>query len=86
MSATDLCGVLGSALILGSYLLLQMGRLGADSVAWPVANGLGAALVLVSLLANFNLGAFILECAWLLISVLGLVRTLRSRSSLEPDQ
>jgi hypothetical protein len=49
----------------------------ADQLAWPLLNGLGAALVLASLRVEFNLGAFILECFWLLISLVGLVRLLR---------
>jgi hypothetical protein len=49
----------------------------SDQVAWPVLNGLGAALVMASLLVEFNLGAFVLECFWLVISVIGLVRILR---------
>ena len=79
MSLHDLAGVLGSILIVGSYLLLQIGRLRPDQPAWPLANGFGAGLVLLSLLAEFNLGAFILECFWLLISAIGLVRVIRGR-------
>ena len=77
MALHDLAGILGSVLITGSYLLLQLGRMRADQVAWPLLNGLGAALVMASLLVEFNLGAFILECFWLLISLVGLVRLLR---------
>lgn len=77
MALHDLAGILGSVLITGSYLLLQLGRMRADQLAWPSLNGLGAALVMASLLVEFNLGAFILECFWLGISLVGLVRLLR---------
>ena len=77
MALHDLAGITGSVLIVGTYLLLQVGRMRSDQLAFPALNGLGAALVLVSLLVEFNLGAFILECFWLLISVVGLVRLLR---------
>ena len=77
MALHDLAGITGSVLIVGTYLLLQLGRMRSDQVAFPALNGLGAALVLASLLVQFNLGAFILECFWLLISVIGLVRLLR---------
>ena len=79
MPLHDLAGILGSILIVGSYLLLQIERLRVNQLAWPLANGLGAGLVLWSLLADFNLGAFILECFWLLISVIGLARIVRGR-------
>jgi len=77
MAQHDLAGILGSVLIVGSYLFLQLGRMRSDQVAFPVLNGLGAALVMASLLVEFNLGAFILECFWLLISLFGLIRILR---------
>ena len=79
MALHDFAGIIGSILIVGSYLLLQIGRLRVDQLAWPLANGLGAGLVLLSLLTEFNLGAFILECFWLVISAVGLVRVIRER-------
>lgn len=85
MSLADLSGILGSALIVGSYLALQLGRVRTDQLRWPVANGLGALLVLISLLSAFNLGAFVIECFWLAISLVGLWRVLRQRTSLDQD-
>ena len=35
---------------------------------------IGAALVLVSLIEDFNLGAMLIESFWLLVSVYGLMR------------
>jgi hypothetical protein len=70
----DFIGNIGVALILGSYLLVQLRRLPATGLANVTANGVGAALVLYSLLFDFNLSAFIIEAAWLVISGVGLVR------------
>lgn len=75
----DFIGNLGVALILGSYLLVQLRRLAATGLANVIANGVGAACVLYSLVFDFNLSAFIIEAVWLLISILGLVRILRER-------
>ena len=75
----DFIGNIGVALILGSYLLVQLRRLQATGLANVIANGIGAACVLYSLLFDFNLSAFIIEAVWLLISLLGLVRILRER-------
>jgi len=77
----DFIGNLGVALILGSYLLVQLRRLPATGLANVIANGTGAACVLYSLLFDFNLSAFIIEAAWLLISSVGLLRILRERRS-----
>jgi hypothetical protein len=73
----DFIGNLGVALILGSYLLVQLRRLPATGLANVSANGVGAACVLYSLFFDFNLSAFIIEAVWLVISLVGLVRILR---------
>lgn len=75
----DLVGNAGVILILGSYLLLQADRLRSDAIGYSGANGLGAFLILVSLYFEFNLSAFLIEAAWLLISLWGLARRLARR-------
>ena len=70
----DLLGMIGVVLILVSYLLLQLERLSATSFSYSATNGLGALLILVSLMYDFNLPAFIIEAFWLLISIYGVVR------------
>ncbi len=70
----DLVGILGVLLVLGSYLWLQLGRLRAESLVYSLANGLGAAGILVSLSFDFNLAAFLIEAAWLAVSLLGVLR------------
>jgi hypothetical protein len=68
----DLLGNIGVILVLGAYLLLQLGRLRPEQLVFSFANGLGAALILVSLSVDFNMSAFIIEAAWLVISVAGI--------------
>ncbi|MBT8085597.1 MAG: hypothetical protein HKN35_12820 [Woeseia sp.] len=77
----DFVGNIGVLLILVSYLLLQLGRLKVSNLAYSVINGLGACLILVSLLFEFNFSAFIVEAAWLLISLFGVARCLRRRTA-----
>ena len=69
----DLLGNVGVACILGVYLLLQLGRLTNEHLLYSLINGVGAALILVSLIFDYNLSAFIMEAAWLAISVFGVV-------------
>jgi hypothetical protein len=69
----DLLGNVGVACILGAYLLLQLGRLTNEHLLYSLINGVGAALILVSLTFNYNLSAFIIESAWLAISIFGVV-------------
>ena len=73
----DLIGNIGVILVLAAYLLLQLERLSATRPPYLVANGLGALLILISLVNEFNLSAFLIEAAWLLISAYGLIRCLR---------
>ena len=80
MNAFDVVGLLGAVLIVGLFLLLQLGRVGPQSLAYSVWNGIGALLVIVSLLDRFNLGAFLVDFAWLVVSGFGVVRCLRSRT------
>ena len=75
----DFVGGIGVALIIGSYLLLQLNKLKSTTLAYSLANGLGALLIIISLLVDFNLSAFIIETFWVIISVVGLIRYFRMR-------
>ena len=78
----DVIGIVGVVLVLVAYLLLQLQRLSAIRPPYLIANALGAFLILVSLMNEFNLSAFAIEAAWFLISVYGLVRYFTKASSL----
>lgn len=75
----DLVGLAGTLAILGAYLLLQAGRLRGDGLPYQLLNLFGALGVLVSLWGNFNLSVFLLESAWVAISIYGIVRSFRTR-------
>ena len=78
---SDGIGVLGAALIVLAYLLLQVGRLDSRSMSYSVINGLGAAGIIFSLMFDFNLSAFAIEAFWLAISLYGALRALRVRQT-----
>lgn len=69
----DFVGNIGIVLILGAYAALQIGKLTPQMRLYSVMNATGAALILVSLYFDFNLSAFLIEIAWLLISFYALV-------------
>jgi hypothetical protein len=75
----DVVGNLGVIMIVGSYFLVQIGKMSATGVSYNSLNGLGAVLVMISLWFNFNLSAFIIEVFWLLISLVGLTRIFLER-------
>jgi len=70
----DLAGNVGVAIIVGTYLMLQLGRLDSSGLTYSLLNAVGAALVVVSLLFDFNLSAFVVEVFWVLISAVGIAR------------
>ena len=75
----DFIGNVGVAMILASYLLIQLRKMDAMALPYVVFNGLGAALILYSLVYDFNLSAVIIEIAWIIISLVGLVRIAREK-------
>ena len=79
MSITDLIGLLGTLLILGAYAGVQFKRLDPHGLITLLLNLAGAGLVLVSLYFKFNLASALLEAAWALIALVGLIRLALSR-------
>ena len=67
----DIIGNIGVILIVGSYLLLQIGKLASTGLLYSCVNAVGAALIISSLLVEWNASAFMIEFFWLLISLLG---------------
>lgn len=70
-------GLLGFALYLASYLLLNVGRLSGERCGYAVMNMVAAACVLVSLTQTFNLASALIQISWIAISLFGIVRMLR---------
>ncbi len=68
----DFIGNIGIVMILYAYWGLQTDRLSSRSPRYNIFNAVGAVAILVSLLFKFNLSAFLIELAWLAISVYGL--------------
>jgi hypothetical protein len=70
----DAAGLVGVALILAAYAAAQLRWLDPLKPAALLMNLAGAGLVLVSLSNRFNLAAFVMEAAWALVALYGLVR------------
>ena len=74
---TDFLGNVGVVLIIIDYFLLQLNRISSNSLSYSLLNAVGASLIIISLIFNFNLSAFIMEATWVLISLFGLYRYFR---------
>jgi hypothetical protein len=68
----DIIGSVGVGLIILTYILLQLEKLRSTSLLYSLVNGIGAALILISLYYSFNFPSFIVEFFWLLISLFGI--------------
>jgi hypothetical protein len=79
----DGVGLFGTALVVGSYFLLQSGRLSGTGLPYQLINIAGSSCILVSLFGGFNLAVALLQCTWIAISVYGIVRGLRARRAAE---
>lgn len=75
----DWIGLIGVVVTLVAFFLLQAGKLHGTGFLYQAMNAVGAAAVVLSLLFNFNLSAFIVETAWVAISLYGMVRGWRLR-------
>jgi hypothetical protein len=75
----DAIGISGSILFIGAFIYANR----AAVLNKPLFNALnlaGAILLLISLSVHFNLAAVLLEGAWAVIALAGLVTALRARA------
>lgn len=70
----DLLGSIGTILIIGTYVFLQIGRIKSETLAYSILNAAGATLIIISLVHSFNFSAFIVEFFWVLISIYGIIK------------
>ena len=68
----DILGTLGVCIIILAYILLQIGRLRSEQLAYSLMNAVGALLILISLYYSFNFPSFVVEFFWLIISLFGI--------------
>ena len=74
MTLPDIGGVIGVLMMLVAYALAQLGRMRVDQLPSLVMNLVGALLVLLSLAFKFNLSAALMEGAWALVALFGLIK------------
>jgi hypothetical protein len=75
----DIVGTLGVAIIILTYVLLQIERVRSGQLIYSLLNAVGAALILISLYFDFNLPSVVVEVFWLVISLFGIGKWLLRR-------
>lgn len=76
----QLLSLVGAALILAAYIGLQLGRFTRHDRLFNTLNFVGSALLTWVAVIDWRIGFIILEAAWALLSVPGMVRR-RARAS-----
>ncbi len=75
----DAVGTVGVLLIVIAYGGLQFSLMRAESLFYSAINALGATLILVSLVVEFNFPAFLMEAVWLALSAYGIAKAWHGR-------
>lgn len=71
-------GLIAPVLFVSAYALVSTGKWSSMSLKFHLFNFAGGALILLSLLAQWNLSIFILEICWCSISAFGIWKALRT--------
>lgn len=79
----DIIGLIGSALFISAFAYANVAK-DLNKLWFNIVNLLGAICLLTSLSVKFNLAAFVLEAAWAMIALAGIVTALRSRPKDRP--
>ena len=74
----NIIGIVGSFLIVITYLLLQLKKMQVSDARYSILNAMGAAGILYSLTVEFNFSAFLIESFWLAISLFGIFQSLKA--------
>jgi hypothetical protein len=77
----DIVGTIGVAVIILTYILLQLERIRSTELIYSLLNAIGASLILISLYFDFNFPSVVVEGFWLVISLFGIGRYLLKKNS-----
>ena len=79
LTLLDIGGVIGVLMMLFAYAAAQLHRLDPTKAPSLILNFVGSSLVLASLFQKFNLAAALMEGAWALVALFGLIRVMLAR-------
>lgn len=76
---SDYVGILGVAIILVAYVMLQVEYLSPKDFSYSFVNLIGSILLLYSLFYHWNLASVVIEIMWMVISLYGIGKTFVKR-------
>jgi predicted membrane protein len=72
-------GFIGMGFVVIAYLFLQINKYTIRSIQYQLLNLVGAILLLISLFVHFNLGSFIIEIFWIIITIYGILINIKEK-------
>lgn len=72
LSLHDILGTVGVLFTLIAYFLLNIRKLSIDGYLYTILNAIGSIFIIESLMISWNFAAFLMEAAWLAISLYAL--------------
>lgn len=78
---SDIIGLVGVALLITTYALLQFDRIDPKGFWYSFNNMVVAILVTVSLIYSFNLASMVIEVFWFSLSVYGIWKYFKVRQA-----
>lgn len=79
-TALTILGLCGVAVNLTAYFLLSAGRMKAHHARYQWLNIGGTLCILLSLVVQWNLPAFLLNLAWLMIAIVGITHIYKRKA------
>lgn len=73
-------GLVGTLFVVSMYFMLEQEKISPTSLKYYFINGLGGFFILISIAIDFDmtdLGGITIEFAWVIISVMGIIKVLR---------
>ena len=80
VTIADPVGIIGVILLLIAYFAISTGRVSSDSFTYQILNFIAAWLILFSLYFHWNTPSVLIEIAWIIISVIGMLRMMYKKS------
>ena len=80
MEPIQFFSIAGAVLILIAYTSNQMGRLELATLRYQILNFVGGAALFVTAITETQYGFMLMEGAWTIVSLYGLVKVVRARS------
>lgn len=79
-------GLIGAALCVVAYMLLSLERINTKGPVYFIMNAVGSTFLLIAIAADFDggdMGGIIMETAWILISLFGMVKAIKGNRKVE---